>query len=484
LTGATGYIGGRLLGALEARGTPIRCLVRRPDFLRARVGADTEVVPGDVLDPESLGGALAGVWAAYYLVHSMGAGASFEDEDRRAALAFGAAAREAGVGRIIYLGGLGHGEALSPHLASRQEVGRLLRESGVPTIEFRASIVIGSGSFSFEMVRALVDRLPVMTTPRWVHTPAQPIAIEDVIEYLLLGLEVPITGSTVFEIGGRDVVSYLDLMREYARQRGLRRLIVPVPVLTPWLSSLWLGLVTPLYARVGRALIEGVRNPTMVRDDAAQSAFALRPRGMRGAVERALRNEDQDFAVTRWSDAVSSLPREPRYGGATVGSRLVDSHAVHVPLPPRLAFATVRRAGGTTGWYFANWLWRLRGWMDLAAGGAGMRRGRRDPEHVRPGDPVDWWRVEAFEPDRLLRLRAEMRLPGRAWLQFEVDADGRGGSTLRQTALFEPRGVLGRAYWYALYPVHFVVFTGMLRAMRRAALRETGAADAGAAAHS
>ncbi len=473
LTGASGYVGGRLLHALEARGETVRCLARQPSYLRPRLSGRTTVVRGDLLDPATLAPALEGVGAAYYLVHSMEAGHAFEAQDRAAASAFGAAALSAGVSRIIYLGGLGHGDRLSAHLASRQEVGRILRESGVPTIEFRASVIIGSGSLSFELVRALVDHLPLMTTPQWVRTPAQPIAIEDVIEYLVAALDLPPCGSRVYEIGGSDVVSYGDLMREYAHQRGLRRWIIPVPALTPYLSSLWLGLVTPLYARIGRELIEGVRHPSVVRDANALQAFAVRPRGVRQAIARALANEDRDFAATRWSDALASARRRPGWGGVRFGPRYADSRERRVFAPPGDAFAPIRRIGGRNGWYFANWAWRLRGALDLLAGGVGLRRGRRDPERLVPGDTVDWWRVEAIEPDRLLRLVAEMRVPGRAWLIYEVSPDGESYSRVRQTALFDPAGVFGSLYWYALWPIHQYVFEGMLRAIAGRAERGT-----------
>jgi uncharacterized protein YbjT (DUF2867 family) len=465
LTGATGYVGGRLLEALEARGETVRCMARRPMYLRPRVGRGTTVVAGDVLEPQSLEPACAGVHTAYYLVHSMGAGGEFSEQDRIAAENFGRAAAAAKVRRIIYLGGLGHGNELSTHLASRQETGRVLAASGVPTVELRTSIIIGSGSLSFELVRALVDRLPVMTTPRWVRTPTQPIAIEDVVAYLVAAFDLAADDSRTYEIGGADVVSYGSIMEELARQRGLRRLILPVPVLTPGLSSLWLGLVTPVYARVGRELIEGLRNPTIVRDDRALRDFPIRPRGVREAIGRAIVNEDREFAATRWSDALSST--RPAWGGEQFGSRLVDSRAVTVDAPPAAAFAPIRRLGGRAGWYHANWAWRLRGWLDLLVGGVGLRRGRRDPEHLRPGDTLDWWRVEAVEADALLRLSAEMRLPGRAWLQFEVVAGGDGRSTIRQTALFDPAGLVGRLYWYLLWPLHQYVFAGMLRGIAR-----------------
>jgi len=463
VTGATGYVGGRLVGALEARGERVRCMARRPEFLRPRVAEETEVVRGDVLDPESLRDAMAGVGVAYYLIHSMASTGDFESEDRRAALHFAAAAREAGVGRIVYLGGLGREPGLSRHLRSRQEVGRILRESGVPTIELRASIVIGSGSLSFEMVRALVRKLPVMITPRWVSQPSQPLAIEDLIAYLVSAADVDLSESVVVEIGGADRVSYMDIMKEFARQRGLRRFLLRVPVLSPRLSSLWLGLVTPVYARVGRELIDSIKNTTTVEDDSARRLFPdLRPRGIREAIARALLNEDREFAVTRWSDAHSSGAAPRQWGGAVFGSRIVDSRSVRVPRPPHEAFAPVRRIGGATGWYYGDWLWRLRGFLDLLLGGVGVRRGRRDPDDLVPGDTLDFWRVEAVEADALLRLSAEMKLPGRAWLQFEVEPDD-AGSLVRQTAMFDPHGLFGLAYWYALYPLHQLVFAGMLK---------------------
>lgn len=468
IAGATGYVGGRLLKALESAGYRVRCLARRPEFLRARAAGSTEVVRGDVLDPSSLASAMEGVDAAYYLVHSMGSSGAFEEEDRRAAENFARAAREAGVSRMVYLGGLGSGPDLSPHLASRQEVGQILQESGVPTIEFRASIIIGSGSLSFEMIRALVDRLPAMTTPRWVRMLAQPISVEDVIAYLVAALDVELDGSAVFEIGGSERVSYQDIMREYARQRGLRRLMIPVPVLTPRLSSLWLGLVTPVYARIGRKLIDSIPHETLVGDDRALREFSIRPRGIHEAIERALSNEDQEMAVTRWSDALSSRGPTRPWGGVRFGSRLVDSRCAHTPYPPEIAFTPIRRIGGRTGWYYADWLWRLRGFLDLLVGGAGLRRGRRDPEWPLLGDTIDFWRVEAYEPDRLLRLFAEMKLPGRAWLQFEVEEDG-NGSTVSQTSIFDPVGLPGLLYWYLLYPVHSLVFAGTLRGIVNAA---------------
>jgi uncharacterized protein YbjT (DUF2867 family) len=466
LTGATGYVGGRLLQALEREGQALRCLVRDPQRLQGRVGPTTQVVAGDLLENSGLEEALAGVEVAYYLVHSMGSAGAFEADDRRAAQQFGAAARAAGVGRIIYLGGLGQADTgtLSPHLRSRQEVGELLRQCGVPVLEFRASIVLGSGSLSFELIRALVERLPLMVTPRWVSVLAQPIAIEDLVAYLLAAARVPLEGSRVVDIGGADQVTYGDIMRSYARMRGIRLLMIPVPFLTPNLSSLWLGLITPVYARIGQKLINSVRHPSLVLDASALELFAVRPMGVEEAIRRAQVHEDAAYASTRWSDALSSSGRPPSWGGVRFGTRLVDTRTLRLPVPPTQAFAAIQRIGGATGWYACNALWRLRGALDLMVGGVGMRRGRAHPERLRVGDAVDFWRVEALEPGRLLRLSAEMKLPGRAWLEFEVTPDG-AGCTLRQTAIFDPVGFWGQAYWYALFAVHQVVFARMLRAI-------------------
>ncbi len=469
VTGATGYVGGRLVRALRAAGMPVRCMARRPEHLRFSDGVS--VVRGDCLDPTSLAAACTGIHTAYYLVHSMGSGDDFASRDREAAIHFGEAARAAGVRRIVYLGGLAEpGPELSRHLSSRHETGDALRASGVPVVELRASIILGSGSLSFELIRALVELLPVMICPRWVRMPAQPIAIEDVLSYLIGALDLDPIESGVFEIGGADRVSYLDIMNEYARQRRLRRWMVPVPLLTPWLSSLWLGLTTPVYARVGRKLIESVANASVVHDQSALHRFGVRPMGLTNAIRRAIQNEDEECAVTRWSDAISSSGKEPSWGGSRFGSRLVDSRSVPVAAPAHAAFDVVARIGGENGWYYASWLWRLRGFVDLLFGGVGMRRGRHHPRSLAVGDTVDFWRVEAIEPGRRLRFAAEMKLPGRAWLEFEVEPAG-AGSTIRQTAVFDPLGTAGLLYWYAVYPLHALIFAGMLREIARAVVQ-------------
>jgi uncharacterized protein YbjT (DUF2867 family) len=472
LTGATGYVGGCLLHELQRRGLAVRCLARRPEKLAGRTAPTTEVVVGDASDPADLARACAGIDVAYWLVHSMESGVDFERADRLAAERFATAAVAAGVKRIVYLGGLGaDDDRLSAHLRSRHEVGAILRASGLDVVEFRASIIIGAGSFSFDLVRTLVERLPVMICPAWLATPTQPIAIADVVAYLAAAIDLPPGPPRIFEIGGPDRVSYGAIMREYARQRGLVRLLIPVPVLTPRLSSLWLKLVTPKYSKVGRKLIDGLKNPTVVTSDAALREFAIRPRDLAAAVGEAGQHEDREFAGKRWADFadIDDLPH--RYGGVAEGTRLVDHRHAVVAVSPARAFAAIERIGGSHGWYACDWLWQLRGWIDLAMGGPGMSRGRRDPDTLVTGDTLDCWRVEICDPPRRLRLAAEMKMPGRGWLEFEV-VPRDGDVTIHQTAVFDPRGLGGLAYWYAIWPLHELVFRRMLAGIARFAVRQ------------
>ena len=472
LTGATGYVGGVLLAELERRGHSVRCLARRPAKLIGKTGPHTEVMAGDAADAEDLARACAGIDTAYWMVHSMESGVDFERADRLAAELFAAATKAAGVKRIIYLGGLGaDDDRLSAHLRSRHEVGAILRAAGLDVVEFRASIVVGAGSFSFDLVRTLVERLPVMICPAWLATPTQPIAITDVVAYLAAAADLPPGPPRIFEIGGPDKVSYGGIMQEYARQRGLRRLMIPVPVLTPRLSSLWLKLVTPRYSKVGRKLIDGLKNPTVVTNDLAAREFAIRPRDLATAVREAGEQEDGDFAGKRWADFADAEDLPHRYGGVSEGSRLVDSRHRVVAVSPRQAFAAIERIGGKHGWYAANWLWTLRGWLDRLMGGPGMCRGRHDPDRLRTGDTLDCWRVEICDPPRRLRLAAEMKMPGRGWLEFEV-VPRDGEVTIHQTAVFDPHGLGGLVYWYAIWPLHEFVFRRMVAGIARQAKRE------------
>ncbi len=480
VTGATGYVGGRLLRRLVEGSYPVRALVRTPRNLTIPAHGKVDVVQGDVFQPETLVDALNGVDTAFYLIHSMGESDEFPEKDRQAAKNFAEAARKAGISKIVYLGGMGDGNAgLSKHLRSRQEVGAVLAAAGVPVLEFRASIIIGSGSLSFEIVRALTERLPFMVAPKWVRTATQPIAIEDVLAYLVAALDKPVEGHQIYEIGGADVVGYGDIIREYARQRGLRRYLIPVPMLSPNVSSWWLLLVTPASALIGRKLIDGLRVPTRVRDDRALHEFSIRPMSMRRAMERALVFEDRHFAETRWTDALSAA-RQTSYGGEQFGSRILDSQEIRVNASVEHAFAPIRQIGGNSGWYYGNFLWKIRGLIDEIIGGVGLRRGRKSPEHMAVGEILDWWRVEEYEPNRRLRLFAEMIVPGRAWLEFEVREDA-AGAAIRQTALFEPKGIFGLAYWYGLYPIHKLMFRGMLREIaKRAETFQSNAQEAAA----
>lgn len=469
VTGATGYVGGRLVPRLLATGGRVRCLVRDAQRLQGRSWFDAvEVATGDVLRPETLGPALAGVDVAYYLVHSMARGAGFHERDVTAARAFGRAAAEAGVRRIIYLGGLGDPASdLSEHLRSRQETGAALREGGVPVTEFRAAVVVGAGSISFEMIRYLTERLPAMICPRWVYTRVQPIAVDDLISYLVNALDVAESSGRVVEIGGADVLTYGDMMLGYARVRGLRRWLIPVPVLTPLLSSYWVHLVTPIPSAIARPLIEGLRSETVVRDDLARRLFpAIEPMGYEDAVRAALASLETGTVETAWSDALATTaPTAAPKVLTTQEGMVIERRQQVVAAPPAEVFAVVRSIGGRRGYGPYEWAWAIRGAVDRLVGGVGLRRGRRDADDLRVGDALDFWRVEAIEPDRLVRLRAEMKVPGAAWLQFETQPHGEGQTLLVQTAFFAPKGLAGLLYWYGLYPVHSRVFSGMIAAL-------------------
>ena len=471
VTGATGYIGGRLVPRLLVAGYRVRCLARHPERLAGRRWPGVEVVQGDVSDAESMRAALRGVTQAYYLVHAMGdARADFRAKDQAQARIFAEVCREAGVRRIIFLGALGDPQGpRSSHLASRHEVGEALTTGGLPVLEFRAAVIVGSGSASFEMIRHLTERLPIMITPQWINTLCQPIGIRDVLLYLLEALEHPdIQG--IVEIGGGDVLDYRHMMLGYARATGLHRLILPMRVPLPRLSILWVDLVTPIPRSLAAPLVESLATEVVVRDPKALTLFQVRPMPYQAALSLALQRLDEDAVETTWASSLASLPPGVSEGRA-LGSHeglLLDRHERHVKARPEAVFQAFCSLGGEAGWPAGNWLWQLRGVMDRLVGGLGMRRGRRQPRELRIGDPVDFWRVEALEPDRLLRLRAEMKLPGHAWLQFTVRPEG-PGSRLRQTAFFEPHGLLGLAYWYAVLPFHWFVFPGMARAIKQRA---------------
>ncbi|WEP00159.1 SDR family oxidoreductase [Streptomyces sp. FXJ1.172] len=483
VTGASGYIGGRLVPELLDAGYRVRCLARTPAKLRDHPWAGrAEVLQGDVLDAASVARAMDGVDIAYYLVHALGTGRDFEQTDREAARVFGEQARRAGVLRLVYLGALtpeGVAEShLSPHLRSRAEVGRILLGSGVPTAVLRAAVIIGSGSASFEMLRYLTERLPVMVTPRWVHTRIQPIAVRDVLRVLVGCSRLPADVSRAFDIGGPEVLTYREMMQRYAAVAGLpRRLIMPVPVLTPGLSSQWVGLVTPVPASIARPLTESLRNEVVCRERDIERYLPSppgHPLGFDQAVALALQRVREAQVATRWSSASvpgapsDPLPTDPDWAG---GSLYADVRERETDVAPEALWQVIEGIGGENGWYSFPQAWGVRGWLDRLAGGVGLRRGRRDARRLRVGDCLDFWRVEEIERGRLLRLRAEMRLPGLAWLEMRVDGHGRGPVRYRQRALFHPRGLLGHLYWWSVSPFHAVVFGGMARNIVGAAAR-------------
>ncbi len=471
VTGATGYIGGRLVPRLLQEGYRVRVLTRSQRRIRSRVWSDeVEVAAGDALDAPSLSTALTGVECAYYLIHSMARGTGFHELDIEAARLFGRAARQAGVRRIVYVGGLGDPRAdLSQHLRSRQETGHALRENGVPVTEFRAAVIVGSGSISFELIRYLVERLPVMICPRWVYSRVQPIAVADLLDYLVAALTNAECEDKVIQVGGKDVTTYKGMMLGYATARGLTRWLLPVPVLTPRLSSYWVHWVTPIPAKVSGPLIEGLRNEVVVTDSLAQHLFPrIQPQDYATALARVVAELDTGQIETAWSDAHSPSPaQDDPIRLESQQGMILERRRRQVAAPASAVYRVLTGIGGQRGWYYANWAWRIRGIVDRLLGGVGLRRGRRHPDELRVGDALDFWRVEALEADHLVRLRAEMKLPGRAWLQFEVRDAEAGTSQLEQTAAFLPKGLGGLAYWYGLYPVHARIFDGLAREIAR-----------------
>ncbi|NDJ52413.1 MAG: SDR family oxidoreductase [Chloroflexi bacterium] len=477
VTGATGYVGGRLVPLLLQAGYRVRVLARDVQRLTGRDWYDqVEACEGDVLKPDTLDKAMQGVSATYYLIHSMTKSTDFHERDVTAARNFATAAECAGVKQIIYLGGLGNPEAdLSVHLRSRQITGETLRESTVPVTEFRAAVIVGSGSMSFEMVRYLTELIPIMVCPQWVFTRTQPIAIRNVLQYLIAALETPASLGEVIEIGGADVLTYGDMMLQYAEVRGLNRNLLPVPVLTPRLSSYWVHWMTPVPASIVRPLIEGLRNEVIVRDDKAEQIFPqIEPMTYRQAVELALVKLDAGEVETTWNDALATSQGDNKpYVLATHDGMLLEKRQIKVNAPPSDVYAVFTGLGGERGWPY-NWLWQLRGILDRLIGGVGFRRGRRDPNELRIGDALDFWRVETVDPNHLLRLRAEMLLPGRAWLQFEAVQVEDNLTRLTQTAFFAPKGLLGFAYWYGIYPIHGLIFSGMIRKLAAQAEARAG----------
>ncbi len=466
--GATGYVGGRLVPRLLDCGHRVRCLARDPRKLSGRPWASrVDIIPGDLLRPETLGPAMKDIDCICYLVHSMASGEKiFENLDRTAASNVAVAAAQSHVKRIVYLGGLGKRDAeQSPHLRSRHEVADVLRSTGVPITELRAAVIVGSGSLSFEMIHHLTNRLPIMICPRWVFTRTQPIAIGDVLRYLVDSIDNDRATGKVFDIGGPDILTYRDMMLTIARVLGLKRWLIAVPVLTPRLSSYWVNLVTPITAHLARPLIEGLRHETVCENEIASDVFNFEPVTFEKAVQQALAGASAASAESTWTDA--SPPNEQT--AVDPSHMIIDRRETEVAAGADRVFAVISSLGGDNGWPFADWLWALRGFIDKQMGGIGLRRGRRHPLEIAVGDPLDFWRVEDYIPQRKLLLHAEMNLWGQGWLEFEVIPIDSGTCRLVQTARYYPRGLKGLAYWYGIYPLHAVVFRGTVKAIGRLA---------------
>lgn len=482
VTGATGYIGGRLVPELLAAGHHVRVLSRHPERLRDLAWyPHVEIFRGDAGEPDAVREALRGADVAYYLLHSLQLGEGFEEVERNLARLFATTARDEGVKRMVYLGGLVPAcppEQLSKHLSSRGEVGEILRASGVPTAELRAAVILGSGSASFEMLRYLTERLPAMVTPKWVDNRIQPIAIRDVLRYLVGCAELPPDVNRVFDIGGPDVLTYRLMMQRYAAVAGLkRRVIVGVPVLSPTLSGHWVGLITPVPASIAKPLVESLRNEVVCRENDIQRYIPPPPEGLltfEKAVRLALVRIREANVATRWSSAsvpgapAEPLPHDPDWAG---GSLYTDDRRRVVDAPKECLWEVIEGIGGASGWYSFPLAWEVRGVMDRAVGGVGLRRGRRHETDLRVGETVDFWRVEALEEGKLLRLRAEMKVPGLAWLELEVEEDEQGRTVFHQRAVYHPRGLPGHAYWWSVAPFHGVVFGSMLRNISETAER-------------
>ncbi len=467
VTGATGYIGGRLVPRLLDAGWRVRCLVRDPRRVEGRAWCGgVELATGDALDPDSLEAAFRGVTTAYYLIHGMQGGKTNAERDLRAAHNFAAAAQGAGAKRMVYLGELVDPTAnLSPYLRSRHETGYVLRQSAVPVTEFRAGMVIGSGSALFEMIRYLAEREPVLVCPAWFFSLAQPIGIRDVLEYLIEAVRTPESAGKMVEIGGPTRLTYASMLLEYARLRGLKRVLIRTPVYAPRLSAYWVHMVTPIHWRTVLPLIEGLRAKLVVHDEAAKQLFpSIQPMDFPSAVRAALGRVQSDVVETSWSDALVNSAGDVRpYAFAIEEGMMFERRKLAVNASPAAVFRAYTGIGGERGWLFMDWAWALRGWIDKALGGVGIRRGRRNPDEILPGESLDFWRVEAVERDRMMRLRAEMKVPGKAWLQFESAPQTDGTTLLTETAYFAPRGFWGFLYWYAMWPFHAFLFDGLIR---------------------
>ncbi len=488
VTGATGYIGGRLIPALLQEGASLRALARHPEDLQAENWFEqVETVQGNVLKPESLEPVFEGIETVYYLIHSMESSKDFEEKDRQAAENVALAAKTAGVKQIIYMSGLGDSATdLSDHLKSRQETAKHLASTGIPVIELRAAIIVGSGSTSFEMIRYLTERLPVLPMPDWASTKVQPIAIDDVISYLLAVRHEQHKGHKIIEIGGSDVLSYKALMLEYAKARDLKRLSFPLPIFPLSLASYFVNLLTPIPSSVAKPLLEGLKSETIVKHPEAARAFDIAPMTYKEALQKALDRSEEGAVATLWSRSFYEVDPDTLRPDEVQDKEglFIDTQEKPIQANPELVYKAILGLGGDKGWLAYNWLWRLRGQMDRLIGGVGMRRGRRDPEKLRVGDVLDFWRVESLKENEHLQLHAEMKLPGQGWLRFDIEDVGDGSSILNQTAYYEPKGLLGYLYWWAAYPFHFLIFPGMIREIAKRAENLSAEPSHGKAAYS
>ncbi len=465
VTGATGYVGGRLVPRLVEAGYRVRCMARDPERLKGRSWQkQVEVVQGDALNKQSLVEAMQGVTVAYYLIHGVQGGKVNAERDMRAARNFAEAAEEASIRRIIYLGELVNTtDYLSPYLRARHETGYILRYGRVPVTEFRAGMIVGSGSVLFEMIRYLSEREPLFICPRWFFSMAQPIAIRDVLSYLITALETSESIGKMIEIGGATRLTYADMLFAYAKERGLRRFLIPTPFYAPRLSAFWVHMVTPIHWRIVLPLIEGLRAKLVVHDDLAKILFPqIRPLDFQTATYLALRRIKIDKVETSWADALITTAGDIKpYTFSVEEGLMIERRQIPVEVPSNAVFRAYTGLGGERGWLYMDWAWVVRGWLDKLVGGPGLRRGRRHPDEINVGEPLDFWRVEALEPDRLLRLRAEMKVPGNAWLQFESISQEDGKTLLVVNAYFDVHGVTGLLYWYAMFPFHKFIFDGL-----------------------
>ena len=471
VTGATGYVGGRLISRLLNMGYKIRVLARNPSRLEnKRWYNDIEIHKGDVLNKKSLVGLFKNVEKAYYLIHSMSNFNDFAKTDIKAAKIFLQVAQNEKLKQIIYLGGLADNSTnLSKHLKSRQLTGTELRKSKIQIIEFRASVIVGSGSLSFEMIRNLTERIPIMICPRWVYTKTQPISIQNVLDYLTNCLTINFKKNEIFEIGGGDVLNYGDMIKQYAVIRGLKRLLLPVPVLTPKLSSYWVHWTTPLSANITRPLVEGLKNESIVKNNHTMTYFKnINILNYNESLAIALNNLDNGNVETSWSDSLSSSNSDEYLVDLkSEEGLLIERRNIYINSSSKNIFQFILTLGGENGWLYGNFLWRIRGYIDLLLGGVGLRRGRRSPYELRQGDALDFWRVEKIIDNKLLRLKAEMKLPGNAWLQYEIISIDNLKTEVIQTAYFAPKGLGGLTYWYILYPIHQIIFSGLIKNIKR-----------------